>query len=74
MAFRSVRWPAIKNRAANVLHRAYLDMVGENGLELMSRENSDFNESIVVFLPKKLVTVTETLDSWQCTGIIFAAV
>ena len=52
--------------AASILHSTYQDIIGEDGLEAMSSEFADFNDSILVFLPSTAITLqTRTIGSWR---------
>ena len=46
-------WRKLIDPATDFLHDAFLAMVGTNGLDLVRAEWDTFNESIMVFLPKK---------------------
>ncbi len=46
-------WRKLIDSATDFLHDAFLAMVDTNGLDLVRAEWDTFNESIIVFLPKK---------------------
>ena len=51
-------WRRLGNLACDTLHDAFVELSSEEGEDMMLREYPDFNESLLIFLPKKAVDQT----------------
>ena len=62
-------WRKLGVLASEVLHRAFLDMVRDDHCEIMEEDYPDFNEALMVFLPKKAVGTSDSgLDIFTAEG------
>ena len=52
-------WRGLGDLVATVIHGAFLDLSSDEGQELMQRDYPNFNESLLFFLKKKPVDVTD---------------
>ena len=50
-------WRKTVDIAAKALYEVFLEIVGDNGMEKVRNEWDTFNESVMVFLPKKTIGV-----------------
>ena len=52
-------WRQLGDLAVKILYDAYLDLCGDNTEELMKQDYAHFNETLLIFLPKTAVGLTE---------------